>query len=183
MTDFSIRSIHTDEDLAVELNALLDPLSHLSDDGAIYQLSLIQYMRLVQLKSPLLFGGVLSRKAWRRTRERLGLHSDVTPDKVRAAVDAITRVFEIIQPDPTAPAPRSIIPVHSPEWVADLIAAGMAAGLDYGDCVYGAMVRLLHIVAAVHRRNGGRTARPDNQDDIAAALRMLKKEEGHDRED
>lgn len=181
MTDYAIRSLHSDDDLAIELDALLD--SRLADRA--YNLSLAQYMGLVRLRSPLIFGGAMTRKAWRRTREALYLssHSDIEPDMVRAGVDAITRVFEIIQPDPTAPAPKSHIPVHSPEWVADLIAAGLSAGLDYHQCVYGNMVTLLHIIAAVHRRNGGRTARPDNQDDIAAALRMLKKEEGHDRED
>ena len=178
MTVYHVDDVHTPEMIDDEL------LICIGDHKPM--VTLAGFMRLCSRKSPFVFGGVVSdqevAKATYDVDNWCGLQGKEFENALRVELDAISRAFEIIVPEKQA-GPASQIPPYGPEWMTNLMAAASDAipSLTVPVMLYKmSMVMLVHLVAASHRKNGGKTKRPTNAE---AAFRLLQSLDQRDNAD
>lgn len=154
----SVEPLHSAGDIRAEAAAML----RLPSAGL-----LVTPGRLMQLwveESPFLTGdsAALTPDALSAARRILGA-PDATADEIASALDTAVRPFSIIENSPSA-KPRGSYSGFCPEWLADLYAAAGACGaVTWDDFLWKMpMAAAAHLLAAVHRSNGGATARPMN---------------------
>ena len=134
--------------------------------------------RLLQLKlkqSPFLDGGRLTPEALAEAISIMGGGEAVDVcSHLTEQIAAAWRVMEIYPPD--GEKSKSRYDAYSPEWMCDLIALAAEAlpSLTYHQALWEIpLVALLHLGAAAHRKNGGATRRPDNDNEVFRMLQSI----------
>lgn len=156
-----IDDLHTPEMIDSELAFCIGDLKPM--------VTLAGFMRLCRCHSPYIFGGDLSPRdvtdATYYVDNWCGLHGDEFDHALRCEMAAISRAFEIIVQD--AKAVNISVKPYGPEWLADFMTAVADAMPTMTPNIMlhkTPMVLLVHLAAASHRKNGGRTRRPISDD-------------------
>ncbi len=169
-----VKDLHTPDMIANELAYCIGEIKPM--------ITLAAFMKLCLIKSPYIAGGKIT-----VVDRNYALDVIRNPDKLRgrkfdAAIcgelAAISRVFEIIVKDSQAKT-TSEIDSFGPEWLADFmgsVADAMPSMQPDTMLHKTAMVTLVHLAAASHRKNGGVTRRPIDMNDAYRQLQELNKD-------
>ena len=176
MTVFHVDDVHTPEMIDHELMLCISDMKPM--------VTLANFLDLCQARSPFVFGGEITDEdrqfAFCVVNNPFNLKGGKFDAALRMELAAISRAFEIIVPEKQA-GPASQIPPYGPEWMTNLMAAAADAIPSLTVPVMlrkMSMVMLVHLVAASHRKNGGRTKRPTNAEAAFKLLQSLDQADG-----
>lgn len=146
--------------------------------GGGCNLTLAGFMHLVVVDSPYVRGGDVKADDLAFAMDACQVADDCESPH-DAICDAIQRAFDVfgmvVANQPAKPQ-NDALNAFSPEWMADIAAAAMHAGLTYCEAMWDVpLVMVLHLVLAEYRRNGGETRRNNAEAESKAISELLKR--------